>query len=138
MTINNQNPRQGIDITGVRLLDLMVHKLARASVMLVSYISKFPGFLLVLPAIVLSHKPELTAITLPATISILLGLYFYLISFYVFCCLGLYYISDLSGNPLLRERICRYLDAPEVIYHEEKGRELAETGFTTLVTTQCV
>ena len=134
MTTNNQKSRQGIDITGVRLLDLMVHKLARACIMLVSYISKFPGFLLVVPAIVFSHKPELTAIPVPATLSLLLALYFYIISFYAFCCIGLYYISDLSGNPLLRERVCRYLDAPEVNYPddfvEEKGRELAETGFT--------
>ena len=135
MTVNNQKPRQGIDITGVRLLDLMVHKLARASVMLVSYISKFPGFLLVIPAIVFTHKPELTAIPLPITVSVLLALYLYMIFIYVLCCLcfvGVYY------NPLLRERICRYLDAPEVIYHEEKGRQLAETGFTTHVITQCV
>ena len=132
--MNNSLPHQGITITGVRLLDLMMHKLARTCTMLVSYISKFPGVLLVVPAIVLSHKPELSAIILPTWIHLLLTLYFYIISLYTFCCLGLYYISDSSGNPLLRERVCRYLDAPEVIYpddfDEEEGRELAETGFT--------
>ena len=125
---------QGITITGVRLLDLMIHKLARTCVMFVSYISKFPGFLFVVPAIVYSHKPELSAIILPTWMYLLLALYFYTISFYAFCCLGLYYISDLSDNPLLRERVCRYLDAPEVIYpddfDEEEDRELAEAGFT--------
>ena len=116
-----------LSVTLITSLDKAIHGFVRTSIRLVAFLSRPPGVFLLLPAVVLQHG----TFGLRKWGLLFVGLYWLMISFYVFVALILYLVSE---NPSLRRKVCRYLDAPEVIYpndfDEEKGRDVAEKGFT--------
>lgn len=116
-----------LSLTTIAILDKAIHGSVRASVKMVSFMSKPPGLFLLLPAVVLQHGK----FAFGKWGLLLVALYWLMVTFYAFVALTLYFVNE---NPNLRRKVCRYLDAPEVLYpddfDEEKGRDVAEKGFT--------
>ena len=122
---NNYN---SIALSGVKPIDIAIHGLVRMLIIFVSFTSKLPGILFLVPAIINAHFP------LPLFNRYLERLFsYYLLSvaLFIILCITLYFVSE---NPAARERLCRYLDAPDIVYpadfDEEKERSIAERGFT--------
>ena len=116
-----------LSLTTITTLDKAIHGFVRASIRMVALMSRPPGVFLLFPAVLLQHGKFIFG----KWGLLLLTLYWFMVTFYVFAALTLYFVSE---NPNLRRKVCRYLDAPEVLYpddfDEEKGRDVAEKGFT--------
>ncbi len=114
-------------VTSITALDKAIHGFVRASIKMVALLSTPPGVFLLFPAVVLQHGTFILGVWG----LFFAGFYWLMISYYAFVGLTLYLISE---DPNLRRKVCRYLDAPEVLYpddfDEEKGRDVAEKGFT--------
>ena len=124
-----------IEITNIRSIDICLHKLTRAAVMLVSLLSSMPGALLLVPASLMGYVPEFMNVTVPLSyyplVAKLVSVYLLVVIVFIVSCLTLYLVNE---DTIRRERFCRYIDLPEVEYpedfDEEKERLLAEQGFT--------
>ena len=116
---------------GIKSIDVAIHNLVRGLIIFVSTISKFPGILFLVPAIVNAHSPTPQWVLYNYYLSQVFCFYLVAVTLFIFLCLTLYLVSE---NPAAREWLCRYLDAPDVIYpadfDEEKERDIAEKGFT--------
>jgi hypothetical protein len=116
-----------LSVTSITTLDKAIHGFVRASIKMLAFMSRPPGVFLLFPAVVLQHG----TFVFGKWGLFFVGLYWVMISYYVFVALTLYFVSE---NPTLRRKVCRYLDAPEVLYpddfDEAKGRDVAEKGFT--------
>jgi hypothetical protein len=125
------NDHEPIALVGVKSIDVAIHKLVRMLIIFVSFTSKLPGILFLIPAIVNAHFPQSLSILPNPYLSRLFSFYFLVVALFIFLCIGLYFVSE---QPQQREWLCRYLDAPEIIYplsfDEEKERDIAEKGFT--------
>jgi hypothetical protein len=126
-----KNNHESIALMGVEFIDVAIHHLVRVLIIFVSFTSKWPGILFLLPAIANAHFPQKVSIFYSSHLLWLFSLYLLAVALLIVLCFGLYFVSK---DPAARERLCRYLDAPEIIYppnfDEEKERDIAEKGFT--------
>ena len=128
---SSHDSHESIALVGVKSIDVAIHHLVRMLIIFVSFTSKLPGILFLIPAIVNAHFPDTLSILYSSYLSRLFSFYLLAVALFIILCLGLYFVSE---DPTARERLCRYLDAPEIIYlpnfDEEKERDIAEKGFT--------
>ena len=134
------NGHKSIALFEVKPIDVAIHNLMRMLVVFVAFTSKLPGILFLVPAIINFQFPQIYRsfeIQLTLYSLNLLSSYFRLLSLYflavvLFLCLSVY-LYFVSENAAPREQLCRYLDAPQVIYpadcDEDKIRNLVEKGF---------
>ena len=132
MSLNTKENKIYISITGIPSLDKLIHSFVRSSIRLAAFLSKPPGVFLLFPSILLQHVPKLEVFQhADKWAHVCMALYWAIIAYYIFVSFTLYLISE---RPALRRKVCRYLDAPEVVYpddfDEEKGREVGRKGFT--------
>lgn len=122
------NSHKSITLVGVKPIDVAIHGLVRGLITFVSFTSKLPGILFLVPAIINAHFPLSLS---NHYLERLFSYYLLSVALFIVLCLTLYFVSE---DPAARERLCRYLDAPDIIYpadfDEKKERDIAEKGFT--------